>query len=100
MQNKNKVGINGFGRIGRYVTRLAILDPEVEIGLVNDLADIHSLMHLFKYDSVHGSFDISFEITEDTVVFSNGKSMRFSQHRDPSQIEWAKNNVTTVLMYQ
>tara|TARA_E500000331_G_C17243981_1_gene708337 strand:- start:1219 stop:2220 length:1002 start_codon:yes stop_codon:yes gene_type:complete len=97
MQNKNKVGINGFGRIGRYVTRLAILDPEVEIGLVNDLADIHSLMHLFKYDSVHGSFDISFEITDDTVVFSNGKSMRFSQHRDPSQIEWAKNNVTTVV---
>ena len=67
MQNKNKVGINGFGRIGRYVTRLAILDPEVEIGLVNDLADIHSLMHLFKYDSVHGSFDISFFRSE--VIF-------------------------------
>ena len=97
MQNIKKIGINGFGRIGRYLTRLAILDPQVEIGLVNDLADIHSLMHLFKYDSVHGGFDISFKITDDTVVFSNGKSMRFSQQRDPSQIEWAKNNVTTVV---
>ena len=97
MQNIKKIGINGFGRIGRYLTRLAILDPQVEIGLVNDLADIHSLMHLFKYDSVHGGFDISFKITDDTVVFSNGKSMRFSQQRDPSQIEWAKNNVATVV---
>ena len=80
MQNKQKIGINGFGRIGRYYMRLAIHDPEIEIGLVNDLADIYSLMHLFKYDSVHGVFDISFEVTGDTVVFSNGKSMRFSQH--------------------
>lgn len=97
MHNKQKIGINGFGRIGRYYTRLAILDPEIQIGLVNDLADIHSLMHLFKYDSVHGGFDISFEITGDTVVFSNGKSMRFSQQREPSKIPWAENNVTTVV---
>ncbi len=97
MQNKQKIGINGFGRIGRYYTRLAILDPEIEIGLVNDLADTHSLMHLFKYDSVHGGFDISFEIIGNTVVFSNGKSMRFSQQREPSKIPWAENNVTTVV---
>ena len=97
MQNKNKVGINGFGRIGRYFTRLAILDPQVEIGLVNDLSDIHSLMHLFKYDSVHGAFDIDFEINGDTVVFSNGKKLRFSQQREPSHIAWSENNVTTVV---
>jgi glyceraldehyde 3-phosphate dehydrogenase len=97
MENKHKVGINGFGRIGRYITRLAILDPEVQIGLVNDLADIETLMHLFKYDSVHGGFDVAFEITGDTVVFSNGKSLRFSQERDPAHIDWAKNGVTTVV---
>lgn len=97
MQNKQKIGINGFGRIGRYFTRLAILDPKVEIGLVNDLADIHSLMHLFKYDSVHGTFNLGFEINGDTVDFSNGKSMRFSQQREPSQIAWSDNHVTTVV---
>ena len=97
MQNKQKIGINGFGRIGRYFTRLALLDPTVEIGLVNDLSDIHSLMHLFKYDSVHGSFNLGFEINGDTVDFSNGKSMRFSQQSEPSQIAWSDNHVTTVV---
>ena len=97
MQNNQKIGINGFGRIGRYFTRLAILDSEVEIGLVNDLADIHTLMHLFKYDSVHGGFDLDFEIDGDTVLFSNGKTMCFSQQRDPSNIAWSENNVSTVV---
>ena len=97
MHNKHKIGINGFGRIGRYFARLAILDSEVEIGLVNDLADIHTLMHLFKYDSVHGGFDVGFEIDGDTVLFANGKTMRFSQQRNPANIAWSENNVSTVV---
>ncbi|MBG38737.1 MAG: type I glyceraldehyde-3-phosphate dehydrogenase [Cryomorphaceae bacterium] len=97
MHNKHKIGINGFGRIGRYFARLAILDSEVEIGLVNDLADIYTLMHLFKYDSVHGGFDVGFEIDGDTVLFANGKTMRFSQQRNPANIAWSENNVSTVV---
>ena len=97
MHNKHKIGINGFGRIGRYFARLAILDSKVEIGLVNDLADIHTLMHLFKYDSVHGGFDVDFEIDGDTVLFANGKTMRFSQQRNPANIAWSENNVSTVV---
>ena len=62
MNSKKIIGVNGFGRIGRYFTRLAILDPEVEVGLINDLSDIKTLMHLFKYDSIHGRFNLDFKI--------------------------------------
>ena len=97
MSVKNKIGVNGFGRIGRYLTRMAILDPNVEIGLINDLADIEALMHLFKYDSVHGKFELDFEISGDTVVFSNGKRMAFSQQRNPELIPWSDYEVHTVV---
>ena len=96
--NVNKtIGVNGFGRIGRYVTRLAILDPEVEIALVNDLSDVNTLMHLFKYDSIHGRFEIDFKIQGNLVLFSNGKKISFSQERDPGLIEWSKYGVSTVV---
>ena len=85
MSVKNKIGVNGFGRIGRYFTRMAVLDPDVEIGLVNDLADIEALMHLFKYDSVHGKFELDFEISGNTVVFTNGKQLTFSQEKNENQ---------------
>ena len=97
MSVKNKIGVNGFGRIGRYLTRMAILDPNVEIGLINDLADIEALMHLFKYDSVHGKFELDFEISGDTVVFSNGKRLAFSQQRNPELIPWSDYEVHTVV---
>ncbi|MEJ6505277.1 MAG: type I glyceraldehyde-3-phosphate dehydrogenase [Crocinitomicaceae bacterium] len=97
MSEEKKIGINGFGRIGRYVTRLAILDPAVEIGLINDLAGIDTLMHLFKYDSVHGKFEIDFEISGNDVLFSNGKKVAFSQERDPSLIPWSNYQVNTVV---
>ena len=90
MSTNKVIGVNGFGRIGRCLTRLAILDPEVEVALVNDLSDVHTLMHLFKYDSVHGRFDIDFKIEGNVVLFENGKKMSFSQQRDPGLIEWSK----------
>ena len=77
MSTNKVIGVNGFGRIGRYLTRLAILDPEVEVALVNDLSDVHTLMHLFKYDSVHGRFDIDFKIEGNVVLFENGKRCHF-----------------------
>jgi len=95
---ENKIfGVNGFGRIGRYMTRLAILDPEVEIGLVNDLADISTLMHLFKYDSIHGTYDLDFEIKGNQVLFSNGKKLSFLQERNPELIPWSDYGVQTVV---
>ena len=97
MQNNQTIGINGFGRIGRYVTRLAILDPEIEIGLVNDLSDINTLMHLFKYDSVHGRFDLDFEIKGNQVLFSNGKKLSFSQEKNPESIPWNEYGTNTVV---
>lgn len=97
MNSKKIIGVNGFGRIGRYFTRLAILDPEIEIGLINDLSDINTLMHLFKYDSVHGRFNLDFKIEGDLVRFSNGKTVAFSQQRDPSGIRWSDFKVSTVV---
>ena len=97
MSTNKFIGVNGFGRIGRYLTRLAILDPEVEVALVNDLSDVHTLMHLFKYDSVHGRFDIDFKIEGNVVLFENGKKMSFSQQRDPGLIEWSKFGASTVV---
>ena len=97
MNSKKIIGVNGFGRIGRYFTRLAILDPEVEVGLINDLSDIKTLMHLFKYDSIHGRFNLDFKIEGNHVQFSNGKTVAFSQERDPSSIVWSDYNVSTVV---
>ena len=97
MSTNKVIGVNGFGRIGRYLTRLAILDPEVEVALVNDLSDVHTLMHLFKYDSVHGRFDIDFKIEGNVVLFENGKKMSFSQQRDPGLIEWSQFGASTVV---
>lgn len=68
-----KVGVNGFGRIGRCFTRIALLDPQVDIALVNDLADVKTLAHLLKYDSIHGNLSLSFEIIGNELHFSNGK---------------------------
>ncbi len=91
------VGVNGFGRIGRYFTRLTLDNPEVNVAVVNDLADIKTLAHLFKYDSIHGRLNHSFEIIGNTLVFSNGKKIVFTQERDPSQIKWGAYAVEIVV---
>ena len=74
------VGVNGFGRIGRCFTRIALLDPQVEVALVNDLADIQTLAHLLKYDSIHGPFSLEFQIEGNSLIFENGKKIIFSDH--------------------
>ena len=71
------VGINGFGRIGRCFTRLALLDPNIEVALINDLADVNTLAHLLKYDSIHGGLSIDFTIEGTSLLFSNGKKITF-----------------------
>jgi len=98
MENHVKiVGVNGFGRIGRYFTRLSLSNPNVNVAVVNDLSDIKTLAHLLKYDSIHGGVGLKFEIQDNSLVFENGKKILFIQERDPSLIHWEKYNVSYVL---
>jgi glyceraldehyde 3-phosphate dehydrogenase len=82
-----KIGINGFGRIGRLVFRSAMKQNDVTVVGVNDLLDIDHLAYLLKYDSVHGTYDGSIEVKGDNLVV-DGHSVRISAERDPSAIGW------------
>lgn len=92
-----KVGINGFGRIGRYVTRMILSEPNIEVAMVNDLAPLETLAHLLKYDSVHGRLPYSFQIEGSDLVFENGKKIRFTSHRNPEEIPWGEMGVSIVV---
>jgi glyceraldehyde 3-phosphate dehydrogenase len=82
-----RVGINGFGRIGRLVTRAAIGDPEIEIVAINDLADAKILRHLFVYDSVHGVY--KGDVTgADGILTIDGKEIKVLTERDPASLPW------------
>jgi glyceraldehyde 3-phosphate dehydrogenase len=91
-----RVGINGFGRIGRLFLRSAIEKSEVEVVAVNDLTSPMVLAHLFKYDSVHGKFkgEVSYD---DENLYINGKKVRVYSQADPSQIPWDELGVDVVL---
>lgn len=91
------VGVNGFGRIGRYFTRLTLDSSEVNVAVVNDLSDIKTLAHLLKYDSIHGQLKHEFSISENKIIFANGKTIIFLQEKNPSDIQWGKYNVETVI---
>ena len=81
------IGINGFGRIGRLVFRSAINNDDFNVVCVNDLLEINHLAYLLKYDSVHGPFEGSVEVSEDKLI-DNGKSIKITAERDPSEIDW------------
>lgn len=84
-----KVGINGFGRIGRNFARAAFEQgAEIEIVAVNDLTDTKTLSHLVKYDSILGRFDGEVESTEDSITI-DGKSIKVFSEKDPAAIDWA-----------
>jgi len=91
-----KVGINGFGRIGRNVFRAALNNPDVEIVAVNDLTDAHTLAHLLKYDSVHGTLDLPVDVREDTILVGD-KAIKVLAERDPAQLKWAEYGVEIVV---
>jgi glyceraldehyde 3-phosphate dehydrogenase len=91
------IGINGFGRIGRCFTRIALERADISIALVNDLTDAATLAHLLKYDSVHGPLPYTFELSGNELLFSNGKKIVFTQHKDPKDIPWSAHNVETVI---
>ncbi len=83
-----KVGINGFGRIGRNIYRTAIGDPDIDFVAVNDLTDTKSLAHLLKYDSVLGNLDHEISSTETGIKVGNDEFRVFSE-KDPAAIDWS-----------
>lgn len=87
-----RVGINGFGRIGRVVLRAALKRKDIEIVHINDLTDTKTLAHLLKYDSVHGVLDATVEAASDGIVV-NGKKITVSAIKDPSELPWKAKNV-------
>lgn len=91
-----KIGINGFGRIGRNILRLAVMRDDVEVVFINDLTDAPMLAYLLKYDSVHGVFPG--EVSSDANnLFVNGKKIPVSSERAPEQINWKDYAVDVVI---
>ncbi|MBN2789529.1 MAG: type I glyceraldehyde-3-phosphate dehydrogenase [Candidatus Delongbacteria bacterium] len=84
-----KVGINGFGRIGRVVFRIIEKRDNIEVVGINDITDAKTLAHLLKYDSIHGGFDGTVEHTENSIIV-NGKEIPITAERNPADIPWAK----------
>jgi glyceraldehyde 3-phosphate dehydrogenase len=91
-----KIGINGFGRIGRNVFRAALKNPNVEVVAVNDLTDANMLAHLLKYDSVHGKLDAEVSVDGNNLIV-DGKTIQVSAERDPAKLAWADRGVEVVV---
>jgi glyceraldehyde 3-phosphate dehydrogenase len=92
-----RVGINGFGRIGRLVTRVAIGDPDIEIVAINDLADAKVLKHLFKYDSIHGVYRGEAGLGQEGTLVIDGKEIKVLTERDPSALPWKDLKIDVVV---
>lgn len=90
-----KIGINGFGRIGRIVFRATVNRPDVDVVAINDLLDVEHLAYLLEYDSVHGHFDGKIEIKDGSLVV-NGVEVRVTAERDPRNLKWNEAGVDIV----
>ncbi len=82
-----KIGINGFGRIGRMVFRSTVQREDVDVVAINDLLDVEHLAYLLEYDSVHGKFNGTIEVKDGNLVV-NGKTVRITAERDPKNLKW------------
>ena len=91
-----KVGINGFGRIGRNIYRTALKDPNIDIVAVNDLTDPKTLAHLLKYDSVLGNLPNKIVAGQDCIKIDD-KSVRVFAQKDPAQLDWASVGAQVVI---
>jgi glyceraldehyde 3-phosphate dehydrogenase len=91
-----KVGINGFGRIGRNLYRTAMDDKDIDIVAVNDITDPKTLAHLLKYDSVLGNLEADVKPEEDSIVAA-GKRIKVFKERDPGKIDWSSLGVDVVV---
>ncbi|WP_034915227.1 MULTISPECIES: glyceraldehyde-3-phosphate dehydrogenase [Erwinia] len=90
-----KVGINGFGRIGRIVFRAAQQRSDIEIVAINDLLDAEYMAYMLKFDSTHGRFDGTVEVKDGQLVV-NGKTIRVTAERDPANLKWGEIGVDVV----
>ncbi len=84
---KIKVGINGFGRIGRLAFRASVLRDDVEVVAINDLIDVNYMSYMLRYDTVHGRFNGTVEV-KDGMLVVNGKTIRVTAEKDPSNLKW------------
>ena len=90
-----RIGINGFGRIGRLVFRAAMKQNDVTVVGINDLLDVNHLAYLLKYDSVHGNYDGTIEVEGSNLVV-DGRTINISAERDPKAIGWGNLNTDIV----
>lgn len=91
-----RVAINGFGRIGRMVLRAAVKEKDIEVVAINDITDVKTLAHLFKYDSVHGAFAGKVEAKDDKLIV-NGKTIKILAVKNPEELPWKKEKIDVVL---
>ena len=96
MPKKVKIAINGFGRIGRAVLRIALTHPEIEVVAVNDPGETATLAHLLKYDTVYGKFTLPVEVEGDNLVV-DGVKIPTSHDRNPENLPWQELGVEVVL---
>ena len=87
--SKIKVGINGFGRIGRLVFRAALERDDIEVVAINDLLNADYMAYMLRYDTVHGQFNGSIEVKENALVV-NGKTIRVTSEKDPANLKWGE----------
>ena len=90
-----KVGINGFGRIGRFVFRAAQERNDIEIVGINDLIDVDYMAYMLKYDSTHGRFNGTVEVKDGNLIV-NGKTVRVTAERNPADLKWGEIGVDVV----
>lgn len=91
-----KIGINGFGRIGRLVMRIAAQRENIQVVAINDLLDADYLAYMLQYDSVHGKFDGSVEVLHDNLIV-NGKEIRITSQKNPEELNWDTIDVDFVI---
>ncbi len=94
--NPVRIGINGFGRIGRTLSRIIIDHPQLQLVAINDIADVHTMAHLFKYDSVHGRFAGTVSVDNGAIVINN-MPIHFTSIKKPEDLDWKKCNVDIVV---
>lgn len=96
MTEKTRIAINGFGRIGRNLFRLLLNHPTIEVVAVNDIADIKTMAHLIKYDSIHGV--LPYTVTSDeTSIIVNGKPFLFFTEKEILKLKWADSDIDFVI---
>jgi glyceraldehyde 3-phosphate dehydrogenase len=86
---KIKIGINGFGRIGRFVFRIAVAKDNIEVVGINDLIDVDYMAYMLKYDSTHGRFNGTVDVKNGKLIV-NGKTIRVTSEKNPADLKWSE----------